>query len=45
MTWKNGASGKYQITAKATDNSGAVSTSGAIEVRVSPSVKITLYST
>ncbi|RYZ78092.1 MAG: hypothetical protein EOO68_40910, partial [Moraxellaceae bacterium] len=37
FSWTNVAAGTYQITAKATDNSGAVTTSSAITVTVTES--------
>jgi hypothetical protein len=41
--WNNIASGTYAITAKATDNSGAVGTSSAVTVSViCPSVQVTI---
>lgn len=42
FTWTNVAEGKYVITAKATDNSGAVTTSSIINVAVDPTFIATL---
>lgn len=42
FTWTNVAEGKYTITAKATDNTGAVTTSSIINVSVNSSFKATL---
>jgi predicted phage tail protein len=36
FTWNNVAAGNYTLTAKATDNSGAVTTSSAINITVNP---------
>jgi len=43
FNWNNFAAGSYSLTAKATDNGGATSTSGAVTVTVNsaPSVSIT----
>src|SRR6185437_16309346 len=38
FTWSNVAAGTYSITAKATDNSGAVTTSAAVSITVSARV-------
>ena len=38
FTWTNVAAGTYSITAKATDNSGAVTTSAAVSITVNPTV-------
>src|SRR6185437_5724748 len=38
FTWSNVAAGTYSITAKATDNSGAVTTSSAVSITVNPAV-------
>ena len=38
-TWRNVAAGKYSVTARATDNSGATSTSAAVTVSVRASKK------
>jgi hypothetical protein len=40
FTWTNVAAGTYSLTAKATDNSGAVTTSAPVTVTVNPSVNI-----
>ena len=42
FTWTGVAEGKYVITAKATDNSGGVTTSSVINVAVDPTFKATL---
>ena len=42
FAWTNVAEGKYVITAKATDNSGAVTTSSAVNVTVDVTFKATL---
>ncbi|MEO5782959.1 MAG: CHRD domain-containing protein, partial [Ginsengibacter sp.] len=42
FTWTGVAEGKYLITAKATDNSGAVTTSSVVNVAVDPTFKATL---
>ncbi len=42
FTWTNVAEGKYVITAKATDNTGAVTTSTLVNVAVDPAFKATL---
>ena len=42
FTWTNVAEGKYVITAKATDNAGAVTTSTVVNVAVDPTFKATL---
>ncbi|MCI0339069.1 MAG: Ig-like domain-containing protein [Acidobacteria bacterium] len=36
FTWSNVAAGSYSLTAKATDNSGGVTTSSAVSITVSP---------
>jgi hypothetical protein len=41
FTWTNVAAGTYTLTAKATDNSGAVTTSSAITVVVNPATTTT----
>ncbi|MFD2999547.1 PA14 domain-containing protein [Pontibacter toksunensis] len=40
-TWSGVAAGSYQLTVKATDNAGAVTTSAAVSVSVSTSTSIT----
>lgn len=42
FTWNDVAIGTYTITAKATDNSGAITTSSAITVKVNPNVAPTV---
>lgn len=42
FTWTNVAEGKYIISAKATDNTGAVTTSTLVNVAVDPAFKATL---
>lgn len=42
FTWTSVPEGKYVITAKATDNSGAVTTSSPINLKVNPTFKATL---
>ncbi len=37
FSWTNVAAGSYSLTARATDNSGAVTTSGAVTIVVNPS--------
>ncbi len=40
FVWANVAAGTYTITAKATDNSGAVITSGAVSITVNPAPNV-----
>ena len=42
ITWSNVAVGSYSLTAKATDNSGGVTTSGAVSITVNPNVPPTV---
>lgn len=42
FTWKNDLTGTYVLTAKATDNAGAVATSNPVIVMVNPSIVISI---
>lgn len=43
ISWSNAAAGSYSLTAKATDNAGAVTTSAAVNITVNPSSSATPY--